>query len=109
MTYSMSGFAMQCVDRYLELSGSKVEDLKPASTPTLDDQSFAIEDYETRGALATVCAKIVMKILFMARYFRYDLLYAVNHLSRFLTKWTVVCDKKLKRLIAYIYGRSPWH
>ena len=59
MTYSMSGFAMQCVDRYLELSGSKVEDLKPASTPTLDDQSFAIEDYETRGALATVCAKIV--------------------------------------------------
>ena len=29
MTYSMKGFAMQCVDRCLELSGSKIEDLAP--------------------------------------------------------------------------------
>ena len=97
----MDGFAQQCVDRYLELSSSKVEDLKPVPTPTLDEHSFTEQDHETRGALAPVCAKIVMKILFMARFYRYDLLYAVNHLSRFLTKWTVACDKKLKRLVAY--------
>ena len=38
----------------------------------------------------------------MARFYRYDLLFAVDHLSRFLTKWTVACDKKLKRLVAYL-------
>ena len=76
-----------------ELSGSKIEDLQPVSTPPLDEHSFTEQDRETRGALAPVCAKIVMKILFTARFYRYDLLFVVNHLSRFLTKWTVACDK----------------
>ena len=89
--------------RYLELSGSKLEDLKPVPTPSLGEHSFAEQDHETRGALAPVCAKVVMKILLMARFYQYDLLFAVNHLSRFLTQWTVACEKKLKRLVAYLY------
>ena len=40
MSYSMDGFAMQCVERYLELSGEDLSQLKPAPTPTLDDHQF---------------------------------------------------------------------
>ena len=43
-----------------------------------------------------------MNILFMARFYRYDLLFAVNSLARCLTKWNTACDKKLYRLICYI-------
>ena len=103
MSYSMDGFAMQCVERYLELSGEDLSQLKPAPTPTLDDHQFPAQEHEPKGALSLVCAKIVMKVLFMARCYRYDLLYAVNHLARFLTKWTTACDRKLRRLSAYIY------
>jgi hypothetical protein len=60
------------------------------------------EDWSNTGVLASVCARIVMKILFMARFYRYDLLFAVNSLARYLTKWNKACDKKLLRLICYI-------
>ena len=68
-------------------------------TPTLDETAFSTADWETKGELAGVCAKIVMKVLFMARFYRYDLLFAVNSLARYLTKWSTACDKKLHHLI----------
>ncbi len=45
-----------------------------------------------------------MKILFMARCYRYDVLYAVSSLARYLIKWNTACDKKLHRLICYMHG-----
>ena len=47
-------------------------------------------------------AKMVMKIFWCARYARMDLLRAVGHLSRHLTKWTLECDKRLFRLMCYL-------
>ena len=70
ITYKMNGVATQCVDRYLELSNQKESSLKEAATPSLDETSFASSDFETKEELAGVCAKIVMKILFMARFYR---------------------------------------
>ena len=40
----------------------------------------------------------------MARFYRYDLLFAVNSLALYLTKWNTACDKKLHRLVCYIHG-----
>ena len=35
--YEMTGHAEQCVDRYLELSGSPESSLKKVATPSIDD------------------------------------------------------------------------
>jgi hypothetical protein len=64
--YQMDGFAAQCVERYLELSNQKESSLEEVPTPTLDESAFSTADWEARGELAGVCAKIVMKVLFTA-------------------------------------------
>jgi hypothetical protein len=53
-------------------------------------------------ALKSVAAKIMMKILYAARFARADLLRAVGALATYISKWTRLCDKKLLRLVSYI-------
>ena len=38
-----------------------------------------------------------------ARIGRLDILWSVNKLARWITKWTKACDKRLNRLISYIH------
>ena len=106
--HSMSGHAEQCVARYLELSGLKQTDLKKVSTPCIDDHLLKPEDFETKGELAAVAARIVLKILYVARICRTDLLWSVNTLAREVTKWNVACDKRLYRLICYIHSTKDY-
>ena len=49
-----------------------------------------------------VGAKILMKIMYGARFARPDLLRAVCVLARRLTQWDTECDKRVHRLICYI-------
>ena len=99
----MMGHGVQCVERYLELSGLPLSSLKEVTTPCIDDHLIAPEDNITKGRLASVCSKCVLKVLYFARYLRPDCLYATNILARLVTKWTVACDKRLHRLICYIH------
>ena len=39
----------------------------------MDDHEIHLEDYETTGELSAVCAKIVLKCLFLARVGRPEL------------------------------------
>ena len=39
---------------------------------------------------------------------RPDLLWSVNTLARMVTKWNQACDKRLHRLIAYLYWTKDW-
>ena len=55
------------------------------------------------GELSQVCSQIVLKCLYLARIGRPDILWSVNKLARSITKWTKACDKRLNRLISYIY------
>ena len=96
------GHGEQCVERYLELAKLPPGSRKAALTPGLDDHSLVDEDHETRGELAKDCARIVLKVLYLARMKRLDLLYSVNALARDVTRWTVACDKKLHRMIGYL-------
>ena len=73
----MKGFLDQCIERYLELAGVREESLKQAATPSMDEHAFSEDDLNTKGALAPVAASIIMKILYMARCCRYDLLYPI--------------------------------
>ena len=55
-----------------------------------------------QGELQPVAAKVLMKIMYLARFARFDLLRAVSALSTFITKWGKLQDKKLYRIIRYL-------
>ncbi len=99
----MIGHAQQSVERYCELAKTTVASLKKVTTPCIDDHLIPPEDFVTKGELSPVAARIVLKALYLARLGRPELLWAVNSLAREVTKWTVACDKRLHRLIAYIH------
>ncbi|MFM7981992.1 MAG: hypothetical protein ACKPKO_22005, partial [Candidatus Fonsibacter sp.] len=54
------------------------------------------------GTLASVACSLLMKVLWVARLARPDLLRAVNHLATKVTKWTSNCDAMMQRLMGYI-------
>ena len=56
------------------------------------------------GELGPIASRILMKVLYAARLARFDLLRAVCHLARYITKWTKECDKRLFRLMCYIHS-----
>jgi hypothetical protein len=60
------------------------------------------------GKLSTIATKILMKIMYIARFARPDLLRAVGALSCMITKWDSLCDRKLFRIIKYINGSIAW-
>ena len=80
-----------------------MDKLRTVSTPCLDDHAIPADEHESKGALAAVCARIVLKVLFLARISRPDLFGACNALARVVTKWTAACDWRLLRLISYIH------
>ena len=56
--------------------------------------------------MSKVCAQIVLKCLYLARFGRPDILWSVNKLARAITKWTKAFDKRLARLIYHIHHTS---
>ena len=59
-----------------------------------------------RGRLGPVAARILMKVLWVARFARLDLLRAVGFLATEITKWTSKCDRQLYRRIGYMKGSA---
>ena len=53
-------------------------------------------------------AKILMKILYAARMARFDLLRVVASLATELTRWTEDCDRRLHRLVCYIWSTKHY-
>ena len=106
--YDMIGHAEQCVQRWCELAKKETKDLPCVGTPCIDDHDLRPEDLVTKGSLADVCSRIVLKCLYLARIGRPDLLYSVNILARSVTKWDRGCDRRLERLIAYIHRTKDY-
>ena len=80
-------------EKYLELANLNKSSLRAVPTPCLDDHQLAPEDFEKKRKLSPVCARIVLKVLYLARMNRPDSLWTVNILAREVTKWNVACDK----------------
>ena len=102
-SYDMDGHAKKCVERYCELANKTTQQLYKVSTRCIDDHHFKEEQMKSVGELSQVCSQIVVKCLYLARIGRPDILWSVNKLARSITKWTKACDKRLNRLISYIF------
>ena len=57
-----------------------------------------------RGALADKAASVLMQVLYVARYARFDYLCAMARLAQKISKWTKECDLALHRLMSYIHS-----
>ena len=102
-SYDMAGHAKKCVERYCELANKTTQQLYKVSTPCIDEHHFKEEETKPVGELSHVCSQIVLKCLYLARMGRLHILWSVNKLVRYITKWTKACDKRLNRLIANIH------
>jgi len=101
-SYEMFGHVEQTVERYLELSGKSKDTLEPVATPCIDDHQIPPSEFEVRGELSPIAARVVLKALYVARIGRQDLMWSVNMLAREVTRWTAACDRRLHRLISYM-------
>jgi hypothetical protein len=63
-----------------------------------------IEDLQERGQLQPLASSILMRLLYGARYSRFDLLKAISRLAGSVAYWSVDCDRRLMRLPSYVKG-----
>ena len=92
-------FAKQCVQLYESVASSTV---KPQLTPHLDVSTLPAADDETRGQLTESAARILMKVLWLARLSRPDLLVASTTLASHVCSWSKNDDRRVHRLVGYI-------
>ena len=78
----MTGHAEQCVHRYLELAKTDRKSFKKDVTPCVGDHQFAAKDLECNGILGLVASKVVLKVFYLTRMGRPDLLWTVNDPAR---------------------------
>ena len=56
----------------------------------------------TPGVFGSSAASLLMKALYCARVVHLDICHTINSLSTYVTKWTALCDKQLRRLYSYL-------
>ena len=83
--FQAADVGQQCVERYKEVTDMPV---RAASAPHLEDGSLSPEDLTARGELLGSAARIVMKLLWLARLCRPDLQVSINLLGAHVTKWS---------------------
>jgi len=92
-------FAKQCVELYEQLSGKKVKHFR---TPHCDSGTLVETDDECVGQLSASSAKLVMKLTWLGRISRPDIMVAINTLARNITRWSANDDTRAARLVGYI-------
>ena len=70
----MKGHIEQCVDKYLELAKVERSKISKVTTPCVDDHQLSPEYFESKGELTHCAARIVLKVLFVARMARQGLI-----------------------------------
>jgi hypothetical protein len=119
--YNVEDFLRSCVDRYRELIGFQY--FRHAATPFLTERmapdfsgrhdhgsgdaeavsAEAVERALQAAADRQPCAaKVLMKILYAARYASFDLLRAVCSLAQHISKWSSDCDCRSYSLVCYV-------
>ena len=88
-----------------ESEAAKLDDNdKPSIEETSGMDDIGMVDWKPRGQLNNIVASILTRILYVARMARFDLLRVACPLATRISRWTGQDDKRLLRLIRYI-----WH
>ena len=98
--FDMVDFIQSSCDSYVELAGKP---LKEASSPYLPEGSLPLTELESRGELSGTANRVLMKILWCARLCRQDIQKAIAVLTRRVTCWSTADDKRLYRLMSYLW------
>ena len=100
MTTARSGRHLRCFLTSQKTIGcnSRKRTTKDGSTPK----------EVTTGQLSHIAVKCLMKIMYIARFARQDLLAAARALTTMITKWGEMRDRKLFRIIKYMNGSAEW-
>ena len=78
----MCGQSKACVEKHFELAKKQKKDSNRVTIPCLDDHQIDPIDFESKGLLMSVAARIVLKILYLARMARPDLLFGFDSLNQ---------------------------
>ena len=106
MKQEMHQFCLRVVDKYISTPGSmpvrKVDTPLQKTTPA----HWQDETWQAPGVMKEFSASILMTAYYPARMYRADLVFPIGFLARFITKWTVLCDHMLHRLMCYIHSTA---
>jgi len=102
--FNMEDYCLDAVRLYTDITG--VQKYKEVPTPFLPDGSISEEDEESKGELSDNCCRVLMKALWLARLSRPDIIKPIGDLATRIQRWTRGDDKRLYRLICYLYS-SP--
>ena len=72
----------------------------PWYEPSLPEIQNVDNEGSAKTAFGHCAASLLMKLLYAARMVRLDICYAINSLSRYVTRWNTVCDKQLSHLFS---------
>ena len=98
LSLETADFARQCVDLYEALCGKAV---KQYQTLHVYPGSLVVSDDAPRGELSVSAARMVMKLLWLARLSRPDILVAVTLLPAKVITWSINEDRMVARLVGY--------
>ena len=99
----MDNYAQQALDMYHKVPNApplRGNVHYPWYEPTQSEIDDSI-DKPQKTVFGHCAASLLMKLLYAARMVRLDICYAINSLSRYVTRWNSVCDKQLSHLFAY--------
>ena len=104
--FDMAAYARQAVDMYVSSTG--VTKLRPAPTPFCPDGSLTAAGDEEEGEVSQHACAILMKMLWLGRLARPDIIRAIAGLASKVQKWTRNCDKQLYRLACYLNSTADY-
>eukprot|EP00435_Cladocopium_sp_Y103_P016069 s1173_g4.t1 len=97
--FDMRAYAESIVNAYCQLIGHAK--LKKVNTPFLS-KTTVIEDAPAKGELAGSASSVLMKLMWLARLARPDMLRVTTRLATKVQQWTTECDNHLFRAISYL-------
>ena len=97
----MRGYTDDCCSVYTKVTG--ISKFKKATTPILPDSAFDKADADVKGQLGVHSSKCTMKVLWLARLARPDVMKAYNDLTTKANNGTRNDYKRLYRIFCYLH------
>ena len=105
LSFVMTDYCRSAVNMYVDLTGMKP---KRAASPYCPDGALPPHGETERGELNGKCCALLMKDLWLARLARPDIQHCICYLATHVTIWSRNDDKRIKRLVDYMYTTAEW-